>query len=87
MIRAHLLDTQEPVKEGSNLLANCLTPVPNARFVFLWDNEHYPEFLSVSMSRICRECAKSELRGRYVYGIVNGQQTMDRNDEEWEAVA
>lgn len=87
MIRAHLLDVAEPIKEGTNLLANCLTPVPNARFVFLWDNEHYPEFLSVPMSRICRECAKSELKGKYVYGIVNGQQMMDRNEDQLEAIA
>ena len=71
-MKAHLLDSLDPLKEGSDLLANCLTPVPNAQFVFLWDNDNYPEFLSVSMTRICRQCAQSALKGRYVYGIVPG---------------
>ena len=85
-MKAHLLDTPDPVKEGSDLLANCLTKIPNAKFVFLWDNENYPEFLSVSMTRVCKVCAQSALKGRYVYGVVPGQELKDR-ERELEAVA
>lgn len=76
-MKAHLADSNTPLKEGSDILANCGAQVPNGRFVFLWNNDEYPEFLSVSMTRICHKCAELELEKKYVYGVVSGQEAMD----------
>jgi hypothetical protein len=85
-MKAHLIDADAPVKEGSDLIVNCGATVPNGRFVFLWDSEEYPEFLSVSMTRVCRKCASLELEKKYVYGVVSGQEVMDAESVEREAV-
>lgn len=81
MTKAHLADSMEPLREGSDLTANCGAVVPKAQFVFLWDNENYPEFLSVSMTRICQRCAGSDLDRKYIYGIVPAQEVLHETHE------
>ena len=86
-MKAHLADADSPLKEGSDVIANCGVIVKNVHFVFLWDNENFPEFLSVSMTRICRKCAHLELEKKYVYGIVCAQELLDAAREELEVAA
>jgi hypothetical protein len=86
-LQPHFCDSDEPLKEGFDIIANCGALVPNAEFVFLWNNDEFPEFLSVSMTRICRTCAQLELEKRYVYGIIAAQEILDATCDELEAVA
>ena len=86
-MKAHLADSENPLKEGSDVQANCGEIVRNCHFVFLWDNENFPEFLSVSMTRICRKCSQLELGKKYVYGIVCAQELIEAKREEVKAAA
>jgi hypothetical protein len=82
----HFCDVDEPLKEGVDLQANCGARVAKAHFIFLWDNDLVPEFLSVSMTRLCPRCARLPLNRKYVYGIAAGEEMLHLEDE-LEAIA
>ena len=70
-IKTHLADSQEPLKEGTSLRAVCGVTVPDATFLFMWDEQG--ESLDVSRLKCCGKCKAGSLRARYIYGIRSGE--------------
>jgi hypothetical protein len=78
-VKTHLADSEVPLKEGSKLLAICGAIVPDAAFVFMWDETANGVRASdIEMSGLlsqCSRCKKIRLTQRYLYGIVSGQES------------
>ena len=70
-MKTHLANSSEPLKEGTKILAICGAFVPNAKFVFMWDETQMgaPVTLDEYTMLICRTCCKTELSEAYTYGI------------------
>lgn len=80
-MRVHLLDSAEPLKEGTDLTANCSSLVPKAAFAFMVDIQSLgPDSINLSANTLllCSTCIQGLAhRGpskRYCYGIVAGQE-------------
>lgn len=81
-MKAHLKDSENSIKEGSTVVANCGLEIPNALFVFIWDDAGHdvtvfdnPE----NLRGICKNC-KVPWEKRMRYGLVNGQEIRTKND-------
>jgi hypothetical protein len=69
-IKTHLKQPDEPLKEGQNYFSLCGDVVPQAAFVFMWDEIAMGAMGGLDMSlRLCRRCREMELTKRYIYGI------------------
>jgi hypothetical protein len=76
-IKTHLADSEVPLKEGSKLLAICGALVPDAAFVFMWDETGIKNSdFTVMLGRLgmCGHCAKRQATQRYIYGIRSGEE-------------
>ena len=64
--------------EGQDLTALCGQIVPKAKFVYFFDMEFSARFLgSLSSINHCKACYRPYLgNGRYLYGIVPGEQAL-----------
>jgi hypothetical protein len=73
-MKAHLIDSAEPLKEGISYLALCGECVPRVRFVFFWDGDELDFYPEIHTRGVCAKCRDVQSHERYVYGIVNGQE-------------
>lgn len=81
-MRVHLLDSAEPLKEGTDLTANCSSLVPKAAFAFMVDIQSLgPDSINFGANTLmlCADCIQGLAnRGpsrRYCYGIIAGQES------------
>lgn len=74
-MKAHLLDSDIPILEGSTVTANCGKMVPNVKAVFMFDYE-FGQSATFNVFLVCSACQEIEgsKRGHYIYGILNGQE-------------
>src|ERR1039458_9458782 len=73
-MKAHLLSSDEPLKEGQDHSALCGQVVKKAQFVFFFDSDKFESFLEMlSPLRFCSKCARVEIVGRYIYALIPGQ--------------
>ena len=79
-MKAHLKDSDSPIVEGNKIAANCLTLIPNARIVMMWDSAEMGQELLIYNLNICRKCAEAPVKGRYMYGIVSGGEALNQGD-------
>ena len=71
-MRAHLIDTDNPLKEGSDVQALCGELVKNVIFVYSFDSQIAPELVSgLNTLNTCKNCYRIELTKRYIYGLLN----------------
>lgn len=81
-MKAHLLDSEDPLIEGEDYRALCGDEISNSVFVYMFDTDAAEEFLSaLSAVNTCRKCCTAGLDKRYVYGIVSGQELMTQESE------
>ena len=75
-IKTHLADSAEPLKEGVSLTAICGAVVPDAAFVFMWDDVVDIDLLLASLKGCCRQCTREfpNRTGCYLYGIRSGEE-------------
>lgn len=73
-LRIHLIDAWEPLKSGGKLTANCGVEIRKAEFPFMCDL-NYGHEVGFNSLLCCRNCNSTRLAKRYVYGLVEGQET------------
>ncbi len=73
-MKAHVIDSDLPITEGIDRLANCGQRVAKAVAVFFFDGEFSRDDV-VNSLLCCEQCMEYKPTKRYVYGIVNGQET------------
>jgi hypothetical protein len=78
-VKAHLLDSDEPITLGGDLRANCGKEVPKAVAVFSFDG-NFGQGFSFNALLCCRACMEITLSHRYVYGLLPGQEMKDAED-------
>jgi hypothetical protein len=77
-VKAHLLDSDEPLPAGKDYMALCGAKVSKAAFIWWSDLEamELEDFFIYSL-RFCRYCkriiANTELEKRYLYGLIDGE--------------
>jgi hypothetical protein len=74
-VKIHLLRTDELQKEGADIEALCGNRIAKARFPFAATTE-FGDALTLNALLICAKCYAIRGTGRYVYGLVNGQEAM-----------
>jgi hypothetical protein len=80
-MKAHMLNTDEAAREGESQTAICGVEVPKAAFVFFFDgNSKFGAefFLTLNQISTCAKCLQGDFPKRYIYGILNGQESRDR---------
>jgi hypothetical protein len=75
-VKIHLLRTEEQLKEGSDIEALCGKTIAKARFPFAATTE-FGDAVTLSALLICSKCYAIKGSGRYVYGLVPGQEAND----------
>ncbi len=75
-IKTHLADSDSPLKEGTKLLAKCGAIVPDAAFVYEWNDDvlNWPDFFRSVCIRCQKQCASVTLK-RYIYGLRSGEES------------
>lgn len=73
-MRVHLFDSDEPLKSGGNMKANCGAEISRAEFAFMFDLQ-FGQDSAISSLLCCRQCRSTRLAKRYIYGVVSGQET------------
>jgi hypothetical protein len=74
-MKAHLLDSDEPLQAGHDQEGLCGKCVSKAHFVWMFDSEFGEPWVNSML--VCRKC-KSLLAGivnpgRYLYGLIDGE--------------
>lgn len=75
MTKIHLLTTDAPIRERSDVAANCGETVQRARIAFLWDNALTGALMEYPSFNTCKKCLAAsqalENEGRaFVYGVI-----------------
>jgi len=78
-MKAHLLDSDDPLREGLEYIALCGKRVPDSSFVFMLDvdAESCNFYDSLNSLNTCPKCLNVEIEKRYVYGIRQAQISRD----------
>jgi hypothetical protein len=70
-VKAHLLDSDAPIIEGSTVTANCGKKIKKVKFVMMWDAQQMgTEILIDAYVNVCLKCMKRDWEQSYIYGIV-----------------
>lgn len=74
-MKSHLLDSEEPLREGLPYVAVCGLEVKDAVFPFIFDADMVGQRAYEAMNKlqICSDCLKQTWEGRYLYGLLPGQ--------------
>lgn len=72
-MKAHLKTSAVPIADNVAIVAECGESVPNAKFVFMWDEVELCETPYLPRN-VCRKCLGVVGFNGYLYGIVNGQE-------------
>ena len=88
-MKAHLISSDEPLKEGKKYYAVCDTEVENAEFRFFFRDDVWEFSLALNNVNTCKQCREAQryLTGRYVYGVVSAQKLPESERCTEEAVA
>ena len=81
-MKAHLKDSSDPIRQGLNVTANCGKEIPNAYFVFIWDDAGLDVTVfdqPASLRGICKDC-KIPWETRMRYGILPGQEALSSDE-------
>lgn len=85
-MKAHIFQSDKPIREGSDLIGLCGTSVRNVVYAYLWDSDLCPEMVAgLTTLNTCRDCFRSFLSMRYIYGVVSGAEIRpehERREEE-----
>ena len=74
-MKVHFLDVPEPnLKEGANLVANCGATISSAVFAMKFDFD-LGEISEWNALRVCQDCMELEPNHRFIYGLVNGEES------------
>jgi len=85
-MKAHLLDSDEPLKEGTKVVAKCGAEIPNIAFVYFFDStrdEHGSFKYAINSLTTCMNCIARVFERpskRYVYGLAQAQEARDESD-------
>lgn len=77
-MKIHLADFIEPIPEGRSVGAVCGFWIDRSAFVFMWDDvvagHKFEDGLNaLNTCKKCVEKARQGIEGRYVYGVVQGE--------------
>jgi hypothetical protein len=74
-MKAHLLDSDDPLREGLTYKALCGKEVKDSSFVFMFDvdAESCNFYDSLNKLNTCGKCLDITIEKRYVYGVVQAQ--------------
>ena len=79
-MKAHLLDSDEPLARGKDWPVLCGAEVSKAEFVFFFDVRSMGLPLAISAPLLfCKKCAEGYTslpncsKGRYLYGLIDGE--------------
>ena len=83
-MKAHLVSSDDPLREGLKLFAICGAEVPNAVFQFFFRDDVYEFSQSLSTINTCEKCINAQryLVGRFVYGIVSAKKSPKSESEQ-----
>jgi hypothetical protein len=74
-MKLHFKRVDEPtLKEGSNVTADCGAIVQNAAFAMKFDFD-LGDIVDWNPFRICERCLEIEAEARFIYGLVNGEES------------
>lgn len=74
-MKIHLAYADEPLQSGQDAYAVCGAVISKAEFPFIFDLE-FPDAAHLNSITICTKCYAYKREGRYLYGIVPGQEAM-----------
>ena len=74
-MKIHLLSSDDPPTEGLDALSLCGEQIPKAKLAFVFDTA-FQEAASLNRIHFCGKCYARRSPGRYLAGVVNGQETM-----------
>lgn len=77
MPKIHMLRSELPLQSGADYQADCGAPVSSAQFPFIFDTD-YEKSATLNTLLVCKKCYAVRGEGRYLYGLVNGQEAMTR---------
>ena len=80
-MKVHLLDSNEPMKEGDDLTALCCQFIPKAAFLFVFDTG-LGGAATFNSLLTCRQCREAQTGKRYLYGIAAGELVTRRDGAE-----
>lgn len=73
-VKIHLVDSDEPLREGDRMVALCGTVVDCSHFTVMWDEVATGKLeigvLILSNRYVCRKCKVRGIEKRYIYGVV-----------------
>jgi len=72
-MKAHLTSSDDPLIEGHTYIALCREEIPKSVFVFMFNTETANFRESLNSINTCAKCLGIEVQGRYVYGLIEGQ--------------
>jgi hypothetical protein len=74
-VKIHLKTSDEPLKSGSDIIAECGTLVPKAAVAFSFDLQ-YAETASLNRITTCDACYAIKRPNGILYGLASGQEAM-----------
>jgi hypothetical protein len=88
-MRAHLVGSNEPLKEHRTYYVACGACIKNATFQFFFVEDARSFSAGLSSLNTCHKCllAKFTIDSRYVYGVVEMKQQPDSEREREEVAA
>lgn len=73
-MKAHIITSAEPLKEGASYEAQCGAPIGKARFVFTLDTDiaknGAQQPVTFNALLCCAKCLGNVGSGRYLYGLI-----------------
>ena len=87
-MKAHIANSPEPLREGSDIQAICGHLVKNVVFAYMFDTGIAPEFLGgMTTINTCKDCFRIPLSNQYVYGLLPGAEIRPKHEEKEVEVA
>lgn len=78
-MKFHLLNSEEPPKEGVTIKAECGAEIPNAKLIF---SVAVFELVDLSALIFCKKCQQApKFDKRYLSALANGQEFLT---EDWD---
>ena len=82
-MKAHVIESEDPLREGADITALCGALVSKAVFAYMWNSSIAPEFVAaLTTLNTCRSCYRQFLSKRYIYGILPGAEIRPEHEEE-----
>lgn len=72
-MKAHILQSDEPIQSGIDHVAACGKTVSKAEFACFVDAGHFQE-IQLPKFYFCNYCRETQITKRYIYGLLPGQE-------------